>query len=135
MSSDQTRDPAGDDRPRILVIEDDPDVITLLREILEHEGFEVMVADDGLTGLLKLRGEQPDVTLLDIMMPNVNGVRVLEQLREEGDGTVGRTVIVITGSPEGAAESRTILGRDDVFEKPFDPDRLVARIRTHLAEA
>lgn len=118
---------------RILVIEDDPDVATLLQEILRHEGYEVEVAGDGLAGLLKLQGGQADLTLLDIMMPDVDGERVLAQLREEGGGQVRERVIVITGSPEGAERSRDALGAANVFEKPFDPERLVERIRELLA--
>ncbi len=121
--------------PRILVVEDDQDVITLMVEILEHEGFEPVVATDGLVGLLKIRTGAPDVALLDIMMPDVNGVRVLEQLLEEGDGRLPVPVIVMTGSPEGAASCRKLLGRADVFEKPFDPDALISRIRHHLSSS
>ncbi len=119
---------------KILVIEDDPDVTTLLAEILRHEGFEVDVAADGLAGLLKLQSAQADVTLLDIMMPDVDGERVLAQLREEGGGTVRERVIVITGSPEGADRARDVLGNENVFDKPFDPELLIARIRAVLLE-
>lgn len=121
-----------DGTPRILIVEDDRDVITLLVEILSHEGFAPIVAADGLEGLLKIQTGQPDLALLDIMMPDVNGVRVLEQLLEEGAGELPVPIIVMTGSPEGAARSRQLLGRDQVFEKPFDPDRLVQRIRALL---
>lgn len=128
-----TPDPVA--RPAVLLVEDDEDVIRLLVEILSHEGFDVTVAKDGLEGLLKLQSGQPDVALLDIMMPDVNGVRVLEQLFEENDGEPDVAVIVITGSPDGAAKSRRLLGSDNVFEKPFNPDDLVARIRARLGEA
>lgn len=124
-------DPTG--AARVLIVEDDQDVITLLVEILSHEGFEPIVAADGLEGLLKIQTGQPDIALLDIMMPDINGVRVLEQLLEEGGGELPVPIVVMTGSPEGAARSRQLLGRDRVFEKPFDPDRLVQRIRALLA--
>lgn len=116
---------------RVLVIEDDRTVTDLLRSVLTDEGFDVEVAADGLEGLLLLRAAAPDVALLDIMMPAVDGVRVLVQLLEEGEGALPVPVIVITGSPEGAARSRALLDPEDVFEKPFEPDRLVARIRAH----
>lgn len=122
------------DRPKVLLVEDDADVLTLLVEILTHDGFDVTVAQDGLEGLLKIQTGQPDIALLDIMMPDVNGVRVLEQLLEEGDGQLGVAVIVITGSPEGAERSRRLLGRENVFEKPFNPDALVSRMRARLQE-
>ena len=117
---------------RVLIVEDDRDVITLLVEILSHEGFQPIVAADGLEGLLKIQTGQPDLALLDIMMPDINGVRVLEQLLEEGAGELPVPIIVMTGSPEGAARSRQLLGRDRVFEKPFDPDHLIQRIRSLL---
>lgn len=120
------------DAPHVLVVEDDEDVITLMVEILKHEGFAVTVAEDGLAGLLKIQTGTPDVALLDIMMPNVDGVRVLEQLLEEGEGTTAVPVIVMTGSPDGAARSRALLGAENVFEKPFDPDDLLSRIRAVL---
>ncbi len=121
-----------DGTPRVLIVEDDRDVITLLSEILTHEGMEPIVAEDGLEGLLKIQMGVPDVALLDIMMPDVNGVRVLEQLLEEGDGSLPVPIIVMTGSPDGAARSRRLLGPADVFEKPFEPDKLIRRIRDHL---
>jgi DNA-binding response OmpR family regulator len=126
--------PTGATGPRVLLVEDDEDVVHLLREILSHEGFEPVVARDGLEGLLRMQTGDPDLALLDIMMPDVNGVRVLEQLLEDGDGSLPVPVIVITGSPEAAARSRQLLGRVDVFEKPFEPSKLVARIRERLAE-
>lgn len=121
--------------PRVLVIEDDADIVTLLVEILGHEGFDVAVASDGLEGLLKLRTDPPDLALVDIMMPDVNGVRLLEQLREEGGGDLDVAVIVITGSPDGAYRARELLGRANVFEKPFEPAALIARMRARLQEA
>ena len=124
-------DVTGDGR-RILIVEDDSTVAELLVEVLRHEGFTSTVAADGLEGLVRLRGDQPDLAVLDIMMPDINGVRVLEQLLEEGDGALEVPIIVITGSPEGAKQSRRLLGDDNVFEKPFDPDDLVARIRALL---
>lgn len=117
-----------DQAQRILVIEDDPDVITLMETILADEGYRTIVARDGLEGLLKLRSGAVELALLDIMMPDVDGVRVLDQLLEEGGGELTFPVIVVTGSPEGAARSREVLGRANVFEKPFDPTRLLARI-------
>ncbi|MDX1620892.1 MAG: response regulator, partial [Nitriliruptorales bacterium] len=102
--------------------------------LLRHEGFAPSVAADGLEGLMKLQTGQPDLALLDIMMPDVNGVRVLEQLLEEGDGQLPVPIIVITGAPGAAARSREILGPENVFEKPFAPQALITRMRQRLAE-
>ncbi len=115
---------------RILIVEDDDTVAELLEEILGHEGYDAEVASDGLEGLVKLQTGAVDLAVLDIMMPNVNGVRVLQQLLEENSGALPVPVIVITGSPEGARRSAELLGRENVFEKPFDPDELIKRIQT-----
>lgn len=115
----------------VLVIEDDPSVTRLLEEVLGHAGLTTTVAADGLEGLVRLRTAAPDVVLLDLMMPDVGGLRVLEQLLEEGGGAPPIPVIVVTGSPEGASRSRELLGDADVFEKPFEPDALLARVRAH----
>lgn len=119
---------------RVLLIEDDEAVTDFLTAYLEDEGFEVRVAGDGLAGLLKLRAVAPDVAVVDIMMPDVDGLRVLEQLREEGGGRLPVPVVIITGSMEGARRCRELLDPADVFEKPFDPDDLLARIEAHLGE-
>lgn len=116
----------------VLVIEDDEDVVTLLQQLLEGEGYDVAVAHDGLEGLVKLTTAKPDAVLLDIMMPDVDGHRVLKQLLEENDGEVPFPVIVITGSPEGAAQARVLLGPPNVFEKPFDPQPLLDQLRDVL---
>lgn len=134
MSTPSREDGRSTDGPRILVIEDDADIVTFLVEVLTYEGFQVTVAEDGLAGLLKLQSDPPDLALVDIMMPDVNGVRLLEQLQEEGGGQLSVAAIVITGSPEGAERAREILGRANVFQKPFDPKLLIARVRARLQE-
>ncbi|MTV25614.1 response regulator [Nitriliruptoraceae bacterium ZYF776] len=118
----------------ILVVEDDRNVVTLLRELLTQEGHEVTTATDGLTGLLKLRGGDPDAVLLDVMMPDVDGIRVLEQLLEEHGGRLPVPVLVVTGSPDGARRCRELLGDAEVFLKPFDPAEVLGRLRVRLRE-
>lgn len=118
----------------VLVVEDDPHVVTLLTELLRQEGYEVEVATDGLVGLLKLRTAAVDAVLLDVMMPDVDGVRLLRQLLEEHDGVLPVPVVVVTGSPEGARACRDLLGDDRVVEKPFDPAVLLDRLRAVLTE-
>jgi DNA-binding response OmpR family regulator len=113
---------------RILVVEDDPHVVTLLTELLWHEGHDVEVAADGLIGLLKLRSAAVDAVLLDVMMPDVDGTRMLRQVLEEHDDELPVPILVVTGSPEGARTCRDLLGPDRVFEKPFDPTALLQRL-------
>lgn len=112
--------------PLVLIVEDDKGVRDLLETILTAEGFDVRTARDGLEGLLKLRMFQPAALVLDIMMPDVGGLRVLDELAEEHADV---PVIVVTGKPQAAHEARERLGRENVFDKPFEIDELVQRIR------
>lgn len=115
---------------RVLVIEDDLSVVALLEHVLAQDGHTVTVVNDGFAGLLALQDVGAhDVVLLDIMMPDVDGHRVLDQLREEHADDLPVPVIVVTGSPRGAARARDQLGADRVVEKPFDPHDLLALIR------
>ena len=112
--------------PLVLVVEDDRGVRDLLETILTAEGYEVAVARDGLEGLLKLRMLEPAALVLDIMMPDIGGLRVLDELASE-HSTV--PVIVVTGKPDAARACRQRLGAENVFEKPFDIEAVVARVR------
>lgn len=117
----------------ILVIEDDAGVSAMLDALLENEGWSVRVALDGLEGLLMLE-QGVDLAILDVMMPDVDGIRVLRQQLDEGGGELPTPIVVITGSDEAAGVCRTLLDPFDVFTKPFDPDEVFARIRHHLGE-
>ncbi|MGH3441321.1 MAG: response regulator transcription factor [Nitriliruptorales bacterium] len=119
---------------RLLVVEDDTSVVRFLETYLGAEGYEVESAPDGLQGLLKLKVFHPDLAIVDLMMPDVGGMRLLEQLFEEGGDELPVPVVVITGWPDGAAKCRRFLPPEDVLEKPFEPEQLLARIRIHLGE-
>ncbi len=114
------------DPPVVLVVEDDKGVRELIDTVLTSEGFTVRSARDGLEGLLKLRMLKPAALVLDIMMPDVGGLRVLDELAEEHADI---PVIVVTGKPQAAAECRKRLGPENVFDKPFDLDDFIRRIR------
>jgi DNA-binding response OmpR family regulator len=118
----------------VLIVEDDAHVVTLLRELLRVEGYEVAAAGDGLVGLVKLATSGVDAVLLDVMMPDLDGIRVLEQLLEE-HGELPVPVLVITGSPDGARRCRELLGPENVLEKPFDPRDLLRRLDARLGPA
>ncbi len=115
---------ASDSRT-VLIVEDDRAVRELIETLLAAEGIEVKTARDGLEGLLKLRMHDPAVVVLDIMMPDVGGLRVLDELASEHADV---PVIVVTGKPEAAEEARKRLGRENVFDKPFEIDDLLNRI-------
>ncbi len=112
---------------RVLVVEDDPSVRGLLHTLLSAEGYDVSTASDGLAGLVKATASHPALVLLDLMMPDLGGVRVLEELRGDPD-LAGIPVIVVTGKLEAVPPLRGLLGDDNVFVKPFAVAELLARV-------
>ncbi len=116
-------------RQRILVVDDEPRMIDFIRLNLEHDGFEVSQAESGLVALEQLRDQLPDLVLLDIMMPDLNGFETLKLMREIS------TVPVIMLTAKGEEEDRVRgleLGADDYVTKPFSPRELVSRVRAVL---
>lgn len=114
--------------PRVLVVEDDPSVRGLLQTLLDAEGYDVSVAADGLAGLVKANSRRPALILLDVMMPDLGGIRVLEELR--GDPALSDVpVIVVTGQTDTVAELRGVLGEENVFAKPFGVAELLSRVQ------
>lgn len=112
---------------KVLVVEDDPSVRGLLHTLLTGEGYEVTTASDGLAGLVKASSAKPDLMLLDLMMPDLGGVRVLEELR--GDPNLADVpVIVVTGKLEAVPPLRSLLGDENVFVKPFGVTELLSRV-------
>lgn len=112
--------------PLVLVVEDDASVRALLEAELRDDGFVVDAARDGLEGLLKIRMRGPAVVVLDLSMPAVGGLRLLDELAEED---LAVSVVVVTGDEAAAGEARRRLGDANVFLKPFDVDQLSHRVR------
>ncbi|HEX5948562.1 MAG TPA: response regulator transcription factor [Actinomycetota bacterium] len=119
------------DRKKVLLVEDDESVRQLVRVTLDLNGFEVVEAKDGLEGLLMLDMHRPDAVVLDLMMPDVGGERMLAQLRATEE-TKRTPVVIITGKPEVAPEVIGLVGRENFFPKPFDPDAVIARLEAML---
>lgn len=117
----------------ILIAEDNPDIQSLLRHVLEAEGHVVHVAGDGLEALGLYRNLAPDLMVLDVMMPRLNGFEVLRRLIDAGErGTTPILVLTARGSEEDVAMGFE-LGVDDYLRKPFVVSELRARIRMLLA--
>lgn len=113
--------------PRVLVVEDDPSVLGLLRTLLSSEGYDVSTASDGLAGLGTAAATRPALILLDLVMPDLGGVRVLDELRE--DPALSATpVIVVTGAIDAVPGIRDLLGDASVFVKPFAVAELLHRV-------
>jgi DNA-binding response OmpR family regulator len=115
---------------RILIIEDNPDLAFGLRATLEIEGYAVDVASDGRAGLASVRSGHPDLIILDLMMPEMNGYQVLRTLREDNDQT---PVLILTARGEEADKVLGFrLGADDYVTKPFGRLELSAQVAALL---
>jgi DNA-binding response OmpR family regulator len=116
----------------VLVIDDEKDLIELVRYNLEKEGFRVMSALDGEAGVALATREQPDVVLVDLMLPGIDGLEVCGRLRA-GDRTSGIALIMLTAK---TSESDRVvgleMGADDYVTKPFSPRELAARVKAVL---
>ncbi|HEX9714040.1 MAG TPA: response regulator [Actinomycetota bacterium] len=120
-------------RPLILIVEDDPSVQNLLTLLLEGEGFEVITAKDGLEGLVKLDLQHPSLLILDLMMPNVSGDRLFEEVRQ--DPRLREVPILIVSGRHDVHESfDALLGKPNVFTKPIDPTALIDRVEELLGK-
>ena len=122
-------------KPRILIAEDEPALVDMIRYNLEQEGFEVSAALDGEEARLRIAEEKPDLVLLDWMLPHISGLELCRQLRRAPD-TKHLPIIMLTARGEEADRVRGLTsGADDYVTKPFSPSELVARIRAVLRRA
>jgi DNA-binding response OmpR family regulator len=121
---------------KILVVDDDPDILDALTMILESKGYQAITARDGIEALASLKAEKPDLMILDLLMPKMDGFAVLKELRDPKWSEFGATPILILTSVREEASRRRYeletgveLGVDDYIEKPFPPDILLERVR------
>jgi two-component system response regulator MprA len=115
----------------ILVVDDEPDILLVLRMGLEDEGHEVVLAADGEMALARIEEHHPDLVVLDLMMPVLDGYGVLERLQSAGSAL---PVVVVSAKAEQADVDRALgLGATEFVSKPFDLDRLVALVASTLA--
>ncbi len=110
-------------RPRVVIVEDDPDILLVLRLNLELAGFETSLAADGATGLRRIETERPDLVLLDLMLPGLDGWSVLAELGSRQGGPP----VVVCSSKQGARdiERAERLGAAAYVTKPFQIDRVI----------
>ena len=120
------------DRPLIMVVDDDQEMLGLLKDLLWLEGLTVVSANDGRTALTLLDEWQPDLVLLDVVMNDLDGFQVLDLVRERSN----IPVIMVTGRSEGPTLRKALnLGADDYVTKPFSAVELIARVRAKLRRA
>ena len=115
---------------RILIIEDEEAIADLEKDYLELSGFEVEVANDGVTGLDKALNEDYNLLILDLMLPGVDGFEICRKVRDEKN----TPIIMVSAKKDDIDKIRGLgLGADDYMTKPFSPSELVARVKAHLA--
>jgi len=114
---------------KILVVDDEPSITNLVSAYLKPEGYEVFIASDGNAGLKAVRAFKPDLVILDVMLPGMDGVELLSRLRRESDVYV----IMLTAKTEETDKIVGLsVGADDYVTKPFSPRELVARVKAAL---
>ena len=114
---------------KVLLVEDNSSVRELIHVLLEGEGYEIVEAVDGFDGLVKAESDQPDLMILDLMMPDLDGEKVLRQLQT--DPQLSQIpVLVVSGRYEALDRLKDQLGDENVFPKPFEPTKLMDRIGT-----
>lgn len=114
---------------KILVIDDEPSIVNLVQAYLKPEGYEVFTAADGLSGLKAAHAFKPDLIILDVMLPGMDGLELLSKLRRDS----GVYVIMLTARTEETDKIVGLsVGADDYVTKPFSPRELVARVKAAL---
>ena len=114
---------------RVLVVEDEPDVAEMIRYNLGKEGYDVRVVGNGTDALRQVKDARPDVILLDIMVPQLNGWEICRRLKQDRE-TLAIPIIMVTGrAEEGDKVLGFEMGADDYVTKPFSPRELLARVR------
>ena len=117
---------------KILVIDDEPKIVEICQDYLRAAGFDVVTASSGLSGLAAARREKPDLIVLDLMLPGMDGLDVCRALRRESD----TPIIMLTARVEESDKLIGLeLGADDYITKPFSPRELAARVRVVLRRA
>ena len=118
---------------KILVIEDDPNALRFIEYTLEQEGYQVSSAKDGLEGIKKVQDKHPDLIILDIMLPGLDGYEVCRQLRQKPETSL---LPILMLSAKARQDDRNIglkMGADEYLAKPADPSTIVEKVKTLLA--
>lgn len=113
---------------RVLVVEDHSSVRTLLRVTLEDEGYRVLEANGGFEAIEAAEEAKPDLIMLDLMMPELDGEKVIHEVRGRSD-IAGIPIVVVTAREEGIDRVKDLVGEANVFMKPFEEQVLVGRVR------
>tara|TARA_R110002049_G_scaffold53368_2_gene149386 strand:- start:230 stop:604 length:375 start_codon:yes stop_codon:yes gene_type:complete len=117
---------------KVLVVDDEPNIVLSLEFLMEQAGFEVVTAEDGEQALARVSDSQPDLLLLDISLPGISGFDVLERLRSE-EATSDLAIIMLTAHGRDVEREKGMaLGADDYITKPFSTQALVEKVKKLL---
>jgi len=119
-------------KKKILIIDDTDFMVKLISDILQEAGYEVIVASEGVEGLLKVRSEKPDLVILDIVMPGMDGFEVCRILRDDESNNLMPIIMLTAQDDEDNKLTGLELGADDYIVKPFNPRELLSRVRNTL---
>ena len=119
---------------KILVVEDDPISLRLIQYTLQHEGYQVLSAPNGLDGMRKVQEEEPDLVILDVMLPGIDGFEVCYRLRAEPQ-TAQLPILMLSAKAQEMDKTTGLkVGADDYLTKPASPSEIVKRVETLLAQ-
>jgi DNA-binding response OmpR family regulator len=125
----------GEEPVRIAYVDDDLELTRMVSDALSEEGWEILVANDGESGLELILSEQPDIILLDVMMPGLTGWEICKYIRSKPDWA-GTPILMLTGIGERMnALTAPLYGADAHLDKPFDIDELVETVRQLVAQS
>ncbi len=118
---------------RVLIVDDEPNIVISLEFLLKREGFAVSVARDGEEGLTAIRTQRPDLVILDVMMPRLDGFSVLSAVRADSELAAVRILMLTAKGREAEQKKGLGLGADAYMPKPFSTQELVAKAKQLLA--
>lgn len=120
---------------KILAVDDDAMVLAVIKKRLEFAGYEVITAMEGLEGLKKARSENPDLIVLDLILPNLNGYQICAMLKRDSNYRNIPIVMLTSRSQQADIAEGMKAGADAYITKPYDPDEFIAKIQTLLTES
>lgn len=127
--------PTGQERPLILVIDDEPYILRALAYLLQREGYAVEIAANGEEGLARARALNPRIIFLDFMMPRLDGLQVLKQLRRDPELASVYVIMLTARGQKTDRDQGLAAGANEFLTKPFSPREVAQRIRLVMAEA
>jgi DNA-binding response OmpR family regulator len=120
-------------KQKILIVDDEPHIVNLVRLTLSGEKYEVFSAYSGMEALALAKQIRPDLIILDLMMPNMDGYQVCEELRKDSR-TMNTPIMILSAKSQLVDKFKSInVGADDYMVKPFDPEELVKRVKVNMS--